>query len=136
MMALYFHPNPGMLLMCDFSTGFRVPEMVKKRPVVVLSPRLRRTSGLCTVVPLSTALPDPVERFHHRMSEQSLPGNLATRETWAKCDMVTTVSLERLDRVLIGRNAVGKRIYVAERVTGEDLAAIRQCVTIALGLTD
>lgn len=136
MMALYFYPNPGMLLMCDFGTGFRVPEMVKKRLVVVLSPRLRRTSGLCTVVPLSTTFPNPVERFHHRMSEQSLPGKFATRITWAKCDMVTTVSLERLDRVLIGRNAVGKRTYVAQRVTGEDLAAIRQCVRFTLGLAD
>ena len=135
-MALYFHPNPETLLICDFGTGFRPPEMVKKRPVVVLSPRMRRQSGLCTVVPLSTTVPAPVERFHHRMSPQSLPATLATKETWAKCDMVTAVSLERLDRVLIGRDRRGRRVYVAGAVTAADLTAIRQCVKIALGLTD
>ena len=41
--------------MCDFDTGFKAPEMVKKRPVVVISPRRRRSSAqFYTVVPLST----------------------------------------------------------------------------------
>ena len=69
------------------------------------------------------------------MDPQSLPGNLARRETWAKCDVVVTVSLERLDRVLIGNRLDGRRIYVAESVTADDLEAIRGCVAIALGLT-
>ena len=43
-MALNFHPEPGMVLICDFTTGFRVPEIVKRRPVVVISPRRRRAS--------------------------------------------------------------------------------------------
>lgn len=41
-MALRFHPKPGTILMCDFDTGFQVPEMVKKRPVIVLSPKRKR----------------------------------------------------------------------------------------------
>ena len=135
-MSLKFHPRPGTVLICDFGAGFRPPEMVKKRPVVVMSPRLRRSSGLCTVVPLSTAVPDPVERFHHRMDPESLPGDLGRMETWAKCDMATAVSLERLDRVRIGRDRRGRRIYVAEPVSAEDLAAIRRCVMFALGLSD
>lgn len=135
-MRFYFHPNPGTLLICDFDTGFRPPEMVKKRPVVVISPRFRRKRALYTVVPLSTTVPDPVEAFHHRMDARSLPGGLATRETWAKCDMIATVSLERLDRVLIGRDPAGKRIYVADPVAADDLAAIRRGVMIALGLTE
>ena len=48
-MAIKFYPRQGTLLMCDFNTGFRVPEMVKVRPVVVVS----RTRGqVATVVPL------------------------------------------------------------------------------------
>ena len=47
--------------------------------------------------------------------------------------MVATVSLERLDRVMVGRDPGGKRIYVANRVTVDDLNAIRRCVMIALG---
>lgn len=132
----YFYPKPGTVMICDFDTGFRPPEMVKKRPVVVISPRSRRGSPLCTVVPLSTVVPDPVEGFHHRMDPGSLPGNLATKETWAKCDMVTTVALQRLDRVRIGPDAAGKRRYVAMQVTEEDCAAIRRGVMIALGLTE
>ena len=50
--------------------------------------------------------------------------------------MVTAVSLERLDRVRIGRDRHGKRIYVADPVTSEDLAAIRRCVMFALGLSE
>ena len=59
---LTFHPKPGTLLICDFDRGFKAPEMVKKRPVVVISPRRRKsTPQLCTVVPLSSSAPNPVE---------------------------------------------------------------------------
>ena len=43
-MALKFNPKPGMILLCDYS-GFKVPEMVKRRPAVVILPR-HRSSGL------------------------------------------------------------------------------------------
>ncbi|WP_210210156.1 type II toxin-antitoxin system PemK/MazF family toxin [Rhodopseudomonas palustris] len=59
-MTLKFHPEPGTILICDYSTGFKAPEMVKKRPVVTVSPRLKRRDGLVTVVPLSTSRPEPV----------------------------------------------------------------------------
>ena len=73
-MALLFVPSPGTLLMCDFDTGFQPPEMTKRRPVVVVSPRRRRAmTKLCTVVPLSTAVPNQVEPFHHRMNPRSVP---------------------------------------------------------------
>ncbi len=135
-MPLAFHPRPGMVLICDFNTGFKAPEMIKRRPVVVISPRHRRSNRLCTIVPLSTTAPNPVELFHHRMDPRSLPGKLARKETWAKCDMLATVSLERLDRVMVGKEPGGKRIYVADSVTPDDLEAIRRGVLIALGLVD
>lgn len=131
-MALTFCPRPGALLICDFDSGFKVPEMIKKRPVVVISPRRRRSMQLCTVVPLSTAVPRPVDRFHHRMDPRSVPVGLGARESWAKCDMLYTVSLARLDRVLI--NSGGGRAFITPRVLDEDLEAIRQGVMIALGL--
>lgn len=135
-MPLTFHPHPGMVLICDFNTGFKAPEMIKRRPVVVVSPRPRRSNQLCTIVPLSTTVPNPMEPFHHCMDPRSLPGKLARKETWAKCDMLATVSLERLDRVLVGKEPGGKRIYVAEQVLDEDLEAIRRGVMIALGMID
>lgn len=133
-MPLTFHPHPGMVLICDFNSGFKAPEMIKRRPVVVVSPRPRRSNQLCTIVPLSTTAPNPVEPFHHRMDPRSLPGKLARKETWAKCDMLATVCLDRLDRVMVGKGPEGKRIYVAEQVVEEDLEAIRRGVMLALGM--
>ena len=135
-MPLTFHPHPGMVLICDFNTGFKAPEMIKRRPVVVISPRPRRSNQLCTIVPLSTTAPNPVEPFHHRMDPKSLPGKLARKETWAKCDMMATVALTRLDRVMVGKEPSGKRIFVADPVTSDDLKAIRRGVMTALGLVN
>ncbi|OGP34472.1 MAG: hypothetical protein A2X88_00605 [Deltaproteobacteria bacterium GWC2_65_14] len=98
-MALTFHPDAGTLLVCDFS-GFKAPEMVKTRPVIVISGRRRRVE-LVTIVPLSTTAPNPVEDHHHRMDPRSLPGHYADRPTWAKCDMMATVATCRLDRIKI-----------------------------------
>ena len=127
-MALKYQPFPGTLWMCNFDTGFSPPEMVKVRPVVVISPRPESATGLCTVVPLSTTPPDPVRRFHHRMGRDSLPGTLHPSESWAKCDMLYTVSLERLSR------ATRRGAAATFRVLDADLDAIRDCVKIALGL--
>ena len=60
-MALTFHPKPGTILMCDFSAGFKAPEMVKVRPVIVVSPKRKHCSGLCTVVAISTVTPTTIE---------------------------------------------------------------------------
>lgn len=133
-MSLKFHPQTGTVLICDFTSGFKVPEMIKKRPVVVVSPRPRRTPQLCIVIPLSTTKPDPIQDYHYRLDPNSLPSELAKKETWAKCDMITTVSLERLDRVKVGKQKDGKRIYVSHRITSDDLKMIQKGILAALGL--
>ncbi len=132
-MSLTFHPKPGMVLICDYSTGFKPPEMVKRRPVVVISPRPRRKTQLCIVVPLSSTPPVPVEGCHHRLDPLSLPGPLSATPTWAKCDMLATVSLDRLDRVKLGRDVKGKRLYSTQMVSDDDFKAIQQSVLHALG---
>lgn len=130
-MALQYQPHPGTLWMCNFDTGFEPPEMVKVRPVVVISPQPLSTTGLCTVVPLSTTPPNPVQPFHHRMERDSLPaGKLQQSETWAKCDMLSTISLQRLRRATKRRPGVAATFRVLET----DFDAIRNCVKIALGL--
>jgi len=53
-MPINFHPKRGTVPMCDYTTGFKAPEMVKRRQVVVVSPRYRRHTGFCIVVPLGT----------------------------------------------------------------------------------
>lgn len=49
-MAIRFPVSPGTILLCDYATGFRAPEMVKRRPAVVISPHLRHRDRLCSVV--------------------------------------------------------------------------------------
>lgn len=131
-MPINFHPKIGTVLICDFDTGFRPPEMVKKRPVVVVS---RSHSQLVTIVPLSTVEPIPFEKYHHEMEADSLPHPLCLKRSWAKCDLVSTVAFWRLDRVKAGKDpASGKRIYVSHVVSAKDLKAIQQAILHVLGL--
>lgn len=112
--------------MCDFR-GFVAPEMVKRRPVVVLA-RNRQNRQLVTVAPLSTTAPNPVGAHHHLLAESPLP-NTRGVSCWAKCDMLSTVSLARLDRCKAGRGR-----YVVPKLPDVDFAAIRLAVAIALGV--
>jgi len=125
-MPITFHPRPGTVLICDFSTGFQPPEMVKRRHVVVVSPRRRHHSGLCLVVPFSTVAPNPVEAFHHVISVGTYPFFHPHRDVWAKGDMLTCVAFRRLDRVLLNRH------YVAPSLWPDDFAAIQRAVLAAL----
>lgn len=125
-MALLYQPRPGEVVMCDFH-GYVPPEMVKRRPVVVLA-RNRRNRLLVTVVPLSTTEPTPLEPYHHLLPQSPAP-NAQGVACWAKCDMVATVALARLDRCKAGRGR-----YVTPALPAADLAAIRAGVAIALGV--
>jgi uncharacterized protein YifN (PemK superfamily) len=127
-MPLQYQPKEGSVLICDFR-GYEVPEMVKVRPVVVI--RKHRTNRLLvTVVPLSTTAP---ESFldHHLELENHLQGGSPV--CWAKCDMVATVSLPRLDRIK-RRDRQGKRVYEISQLSVEEFAAIKAAVRSALGL--
>jgi len=49
--------------------------------------------------------------------------------------MLMTVSIERLDRVKMGKDpATGKRLYASGTVTPADFKAIQKAVLAALGL--
>ena len=131
-MAILFHPRPGHVLVCNYDTGFRAPEMIKNRPVVVVS---RGNAQLTIVVPLSTTEPTPLESWHVEMSPASLPETLRGPPCWAKCDMVGCVGLWRLDRVRGGKSPKsGKRIYVTHHVSATDPELIRQALRTVLQL--
>jgi mRNA interferase MazF len=132
--ALTFHPVAGAVLVCDYR-GFIEPEMVKRRLVVVISPRLRHRDGLCTVVPLSTTAPPRQEDYHHVLEfERPLPKPWETARVWVKADMVATVGFHRLDLIRIGKDQEGKRKYLQTAISDDDLQAIRRCVLHTLGL--
>lgn len=124
-MALSFQPKVGSVLMCNFD-GFVEPEMVKKRPVVVVA-RNRGNSQLVTVVPLSTTAPDVLGSHHHPLPFNPVPVYKGT-QCWAKCDMIATVSIARMDRLK------DKQVRVTPQIPQADLAAIQLCVVKALQL--
>jgi mRNA interferase MazF len=127
-MAIDFHPKRGTVLMCDFTTGFKPPEMVKRRHVVVVSPRYRRHTGLCLVVPFSSVAPFEIEPHHHEIRAGKYPFFDPVKPVWAKADMLTCVSFQRLDRVLqYGR-------YASPILRSDDLEAIQKAVSEALQL--
>ncbi len=134
-MAITFHPKAGALLLCAYEPGFKEPEMVKRRPVIVVTPRLRRRDGLCTVVPLSTTEPHAVEAYHHALEfERALPPPWATKKCWVKADMLATVGFHRLHLIGIGRDHEGKRRYLNWCISEDDLKCIRACILHALNL--
>jgi mRNA interferase MazF len=134
-MSIAEHPPTGVVVMCDFNAGFKSPEMVKRRPVVVISPRIRTRPGLCTIVALSTKAPDPVMPYHCQIDlDPRMPGKWESNGVWVKGDMVNVVGYHRLDLIRLGRSEGGKRIYLLEPLSAEKIKQIRSCVLAALGL--
>ncbi|MBI3438557.1 MAG: type II toxin-antitoxin system PemK/MazF family toxin [Proteobacteria bacterium] len=134
-MALKFHPNPGTILVCKYEPGFVEPEMVKTRPVIVITPRLRNRDGLCTVVPLSLTEPSPVQNYHCLVQlGVTLPHPWNGNEGWAKADMLATVGFHRLDLIRLGKDHEGKRKYLQRTIAADQLRLIQTCVLHALNL--
>lgn len=134
-MAILYSVPPGTVLLCDYDTGFRPPEMVKRRPCIVLSPRLSHRDGLCAVVPLSGTQPARELPYHVRLDlDLPLPWGLKPR--WAKADMVSTVCFGRLDMFRTDRDRVsGRRKYLQIKVNTEQLDAVKAAVLHGLGLS-
>ena len=135
-MAIRFSLPPGTLLLCDYSKGgFTPPEMVKRRPAIIISPRLPHRDGLCAVVPLSTT-PPPVDLPYvvEINFEQPLPGPFDSSHMWAKCDLIASVSFGRLDLFREERDQYGKRKYLKRRVDNETLQKVLEGVRRGLGI--
>lgn len=131
-----YYPKAGEILLCDYNTGFVAPEMTKRRPVVIVSPRLRKRGDLVAVVPLSTTEPVPVEAHQCQLTlSHPLPSPFDSPVMWAKCDMIATVSLARLDRFRGGRKAGSTgRFYVSGQLDAVQLTGVRAAVLCGLGL--
>lgn len=126
-------PKRGHVLICDFSSGFKAPEMVKVRPVIVVSPSETNSRRLCCVIPLSTTEPKPVKSWHVQLAKNPVPNWNPTAVIWAKCDMVMTVSFERLDRP--HRRQGGKRDYYLPKLSEIELQEVINGVESYLQLT-
>jgi len=135
-MAIQFSLPVGTIVLCDYSMGgFRPPEMVKRRPAIILSPRLPRRDGLCTVVPLSGSFDGHTQSYIVQLDlEWQLPSPFEHQRVWAKCDMLSTVCFDRLDMFRTERDHTGKRRYLKPRLTDEQFASVRRGVLNALGM--
>lgn len=135
-MAIKEHPQPGTILMCNFDGTFREPEMVKPRPVVVLTPKIEARHALCTVVCLSTTAPEQEMPYHCQIDiRPPMPGKFQSKGVWVKGDMVYAVGFHRLDLIRLGKDRSGKRIYRMDVLSREQMAEVRRCVLHGLGLS-
>jgi uncharacterized protein YifN (PemK superfamily) len=131
-MTLPYRPAPGEVLICSFDDAARGAEMIKRRPVVVVSCHASHHRSLCTVVPISTTAPSPVHQWHHALPGFIVPGWTANATMWAKCDMLATVSFDRLNAPYL-KSRSGRR-YLVHALPQADLEAVRRCVRFYLGL--
>lgn len=137
-MSLFAAPKVGAVVLCIFPNDLAPPEMIKTRPVVIITPQLHGRRDLVGVVPLSTTEPDPMYAHHCEVPIRSMPRVLQAdaKRVWAKCDMVYTFSLARLDRFRAGKDRkTGKRLYEVGQLDLADVRAIRIGIAAAFGIT-
>lgn len=128
-MGITYHPALGEALWCDYS-GIE-PEMVKRRIVVVISPKASQRPDLVTVVPISSTEPMIAKPWHVKLKRDPYPkGNKP--DLWAKCDMINVVCFGRLGGYHTRWN--GERKYMKMQVSMDELEAIREGVRKALNL--
>lgn len=133
-MTVVSHPVPGTIVRVDLSQGFRAPEMIKRRPAIVLSPPIPGRPFLCTIVPLSTSVPNPVLPHHLQITlNPALPAPYNDPIMWVKADMVLTVAFHRLRLLFSGWNG-GQRVYDVRVLDAATMADVRDCVRAGLGL--
>src|SRR4030088_3208364 len=123
--GITFHPNSGEVLMCDFD-GNIVPEIVKLRPVVVVSADHSSGTPICLVVPFSTRPPSVLKPVHFYVPAGRYP--FGEVDQWVKGDLITHVSFMRLDRIRIGSR------YKRWKLPHADFIEVQQCVLHAMGL--
>lgn len=134
-MPLHYHPAIGTVVICDYK-GFVPPEMVKRRPAIVVSPNFKYRDDLCSVVPLSTTEPDVIMPYHCKLEwSNPLPPPYNSPFHWVKADMFATVSFSRLSLPHNGKDRYGKRQYITRTVSAADLKIIRQCILNAIDLS-
>lgn len=86
---------------------------------------------MCTVVPLSTTSPEPAKSWHHQMPHLRVTGWDARGPIWAKCDMLSSVSLDRLNKPYI--KARSGRNYITHKLDQQDMDAVKLCIRAYFG---
>jgi uncharacterized protein YifN (PemK superfamily) len=117
--------------MCRFD-GLVPPEMIKRREVVILS-KNPNNSKLVTVVPLSTTQPLAISRSHVQIESNHLGNTIEHQKIWAKCDMIYTLSVSRLDFSYRKSRRKGRQA-LKYRLDETEMVAIKRAVAYSLML--
>jgi uncharacterized protein YifN (PemK superfamily) len=128
---LNYQPKPGAIVKCDF-TGYLIPEIVKKRPVLVIHSH-KSNSRLVTVVPISATAPTKIDFYHYELDlavESTIEPYLSSCKRWFKCDLVYVVSIERMDR--FKNRVTGTR--GTPQISSRALHTVKAMVKLANGL--
>jgi uncharacterized protein YifN (PemK superfamily) len=105
--------------------------MLKVRKVIVISPTTTHKRRLCTVVPISSTAPEHQEDWHHLLRQNPVDSD-GYLQLWVKCDMIYTVSFDRLDK--LHKKTRKGREYLVPRLGDEDLRGVLDCVRAYLPL--
>lgn len=70
--------------MCDF-TGFKIPEMIKKRRVVIIR-KHRENSQLVAVVPISLTVPNTIQKYHYKLDSLFCENHFQKIDCWVKSE--------------------------------------------------
>ena len=77
----------------------------------------------------------PMMDYHYLLPPGAIP-MLGEKDLdqWVKCDLVATVSLDRLHYIGLGKDENGKRKYFYTELENRYLEGIRGCIKFALGI--
>ncbi len=122
--------------MCEFPSEYMHGEMIKKRPVIVVNNKIDTRPTLVNIVPISMTAPNTVCAHHVDINRMYLPKGLRDQPgaRWAKCDMVYTMSIERLELVRAHRGQNGKRVVDKGTLPPAVLLAVRIAAAKCLGV--
>jgi uncharacterized protein YifN (PemK superfamily) len=128
----------GSVFLLDYDEwGLEAPEMTKRRIVAVVSPKaLNSERLLATVIPLSTSPPNGGEKHVVPLSKEYywLEPDV---QVWAKCDMIYTPALARLDHLNAFKKARrGNNYQPVPQLNAADLRNIRIGLAHAVGLDE
>lgn len=130
-MALRYQPSPGTILNCDFA-GYIVPEIVKSRQVVVVW-KHKSNAKLVYILPLSTTPPyTPSLAVELPCLPITRPDQDPDTRIWVKCDMIYTVSTDRLS---MPTNRATRRMPAAPiniNISTPDLVKVKAALATAL----
>ncbi|APG03384.1 hypothetical protein BJI69_05290 [Luteibacter rhizovicinus DSM 16549] len=103
--------------------------MVKVRPAIVVGRTLEGRRGLVNIVPISMTAPARRRLWHVPISVAAMPPGWREKpgDRWAKCDMLTVVSLERLSLTASARRS-GYRRFGQDQVDGRTMRDIRRAI--------